>query len=358
MIPVLKIQKTKKGEAMMFKKFTLMVIFSLLFVFSANAVYAESKEVNVYTHRHYDTDKKLFEMFTERTGIEVNVVKAEADQLIKRLELEGKNSPADVLITVDAGRLFKAKSKGLLQPITSVILNNSIPSHLRDPEGYWYGLTIRARVIVYHKDRVKPGELSTYEALTDKKWKGRILVRSSHNIYNQSLLASIIAAKGLTYAEDWAKKVVANMARKPKGNDRDQVKAIAAGIGDIALVNTYYIGKMLNSKNPQEREAAEQVGIFFPNQNDRGAHINVSGAGVTVSSKNRKNAIKLLEFLMGDDAQRLFAEANYEYPVKPGVERSEIIKSWGNFKADSINMSLLGKLNREAVEVFDRVGWR
>jgi iron(III) transport system substrate-binding protein len=342
----------------MFKSFTPMMIFSLLFVFSANAVHAGLGEVNVYSHRHYDTDKKLFQMFTERTGIKVNVVKAEADQLIKRLELEGRNSPADLLITVDAGRLFKAKSKGLLQPISSEILNKNIPSHLRDPEGYWYGLTTRARVIVYHKERVKLSELSTYEALTDKKWKGRILVRSSHNIYNQSLLASIIAAKGPTFAEEWTKGVVANMAREPKGNDRDQVKAIAAGIGDIALVNTYYIGQMLDSNNPQEREAAEQVGIFFPNQDGRGAHINISGAGVTLSSKNLENAIKLLEFLSGDDAQRLFAQANYEYPVKPGVDRSEQVKSWGDFKADSINMSLLGQLNREAVEIFDRAGWR
>ncbi|NIR50726.1 Fe(3+) ABC transporter substrate-binding protein [candidate division KSB1 bacterium] len=315
-------------------------------------------EVNVYSHRHYEIDKKIFERFTEKTEIKVNVVKANADQLIKRLEIEGQNSPADVLITVDAGRLFRAKQKGLLQPIESKILNENIPAHLRDPEGYWHGLSMRARVIAYSKDRVDPRELSTYEDLTDKKWQGRILVRSSQNIYNQSLLASMIASKGPEKAKDWAQGIVANLARKPKGNDRDQIKAIAAGIGDVAIVNTYYIGKMLNSENPAERRVAKMVDLFFPNQNGRGTHINVSGAGVTAHAAHKKHAVKFLEYLVSEEAQKLFAEANYEYPVGQDVERGSLVRSWGDFKADDINLSLLGQHNRQAVEIFDEVGWR
>ncbi len=319
---------------------------------------ANNQDVNVYSHRHYETDQKLFEKFTERTGIEVNVVKASADELIKRLEIEGENSPADVLITVDAGRLHRAKSKGLLQPVQSEMLSENVPAHLRDPEGHWFGLTRRARVIVYSKERVRPDELSTYEALTDETWRGKVLVRSSQNIYNQSLLASLIAHEGRDAARAWAAGIVENMARKPKGNDRDQVKAIAAGIGDLALMNTYYIGLMLNSSNAEERKVAKQVAIFFPDQDGRGTHVNVSGAGVTASSKNKANAIKFLEFLTGEEAQGKFAAANYEYPVNPQVEWSPLLNSWGTFKADTLNLYLLGKYNSEAVKFFDEVGWR
>lgn len=315
-------------------------------------------EVNVYTHRHYPTDQALYEKFTADTGISVNIIKAKADELIKKLEIEGADSRADLLITVDAGRLVRAKQKNLLQPVTSPVLEANIPAHLRDPEGYWCGLTVRARVIVYAKDRVRPADLSTYEALTDQRWQGKVLIRSSKNIYNQSLLASFIHHSGAGPAEKWATDMVATMARTPKGNDRDQIKAVVAGVGDVAVVNTYYVGLLLNSDNPKEREIAEQVGVFFPNQDDRGTHINISGAGVTAAAPNKDNAIKLLEFLSSEASQKSFAMSNYEYPLKATTEKSPLLTAWGDFKADALNLSALGELNAEAVKTFDRAGWR
>lgn len=314
--------------------------------------------VNVYSHRHYDTDQQLFQRFTEETGIRVNVVTASADELITRLENEGENSPADVLITVDAGRLHRAKSKGLLQPVRSELLETAVPSSLRDPEGYWYGLTMRARVFVYDTSRVSPGELSTYEALADPRWKGRVLARSSGNVYNQSLLASLVASLGEEAAEEWATGVAANLARPPSGGDTDQIKAVAAGVGDVAISNTYYFGRLLGSSDPEDRRLAERLAVHFPNQDDRGTHVNVSGAGVTTSSKNLENAIRLLEFLTSEEAQKVFAEANYEYPVNPRVEPAAILKAWGEFRRDTLNLARLGELNAAAVEVFDRAGWR
>jgi iron(III) transport system substrate-binding protein len=315
-------------------------------------------EVNVYTHRHYDTDKLLFEEFTKQTGIKVNVVSASADELIKKLELEGERSPADLLITVDAGRLYRAKTTDLLQAVESEILSKNIPSGFRDSEGFWYSLTYRARVIVYAKDRVKPEQLSTYEDLTTSKWKKKILVRASENLYNQSLLAGIIATQGKDKAKEWSAGIVKNMAREPKGNDTDQIKAIASNIGDIAIVNTYYVGKLKESSNEEELKAAEAIGVFFPNQNDRGTHINISGAGVTKYAPNKGNAIKLLEFLSDTYAQEIFAKGNYEYPVKPDVEVSDLLKSWGTFKTDNVDFSKLGEFNRDAVLIFDQTGWK
>lgn len=321
--------------------------------------FAAANEVNVYTHRHYDTDKKLFKMFEEQTGIKVNVVKAKAAELIKRLESEGKYTKADVLITVDAGRLYAAKAKGLFQSVESKYLNDNIPATYKDSDNQWFGLTKRARVIVYSKDRVKASDLSTYDDLTNPKWKGKILVRSSNNVYNQSLLASVIAHKGVDGAQKWAEGVVANMARTPKGNDRAQVLAVAAGVGDIAIVNTYYIGKMIFNKDKAQREAVKKVKVFFPNQDTYGTHVNVSGAGVTKHAKNKENAVKFIEFLASAKAQKLFAEANYEYPILKGVDASGTVKEWGNFKSDTaIDIELLGKLNAQAIKVFDKAGWR
>jgi iron(III) transport system substrate-binding protein len=336
---------------------SLFMAFIGLILFSCGS--GEKEEiVNVYTHRHYEADQKLFDMFTEATGIKVNVVSASADELIQKLELEGANSPADVLITVDAGRLHRAESKGLFQSVNSGILNANIPSKFRDPEGYWFGLTFRARILAYSKERVNPEELSTYEALTEEPWKGRILTRSSENIYNQSLLASIIANKGSEVAEQWAAGLLANMAREPKGSDRDQVKAVAAGEGDVAIVNTYYIGIMLNDANEEERKAADKIAIFFPNQEDRGTHINISGAGVAKFAPNKENAVKLLEFLSNKESQEFLANINFEYPVNPNAEFSDLLKQWGTFKADDLNLSLLGDNNSEAVVIFDKVGWK
>lgn len=314
--------------------------------------------VNLYTDRHYETDDQLFSKFTDETGIKVNVVKGKSDELIERLAREGKDTEADLLVTADAGRLHRAKTTDLLQPVTSETILKNVPENLRDTDNNWFGLTVRARVLVYAKDRVNPAELSTYEDLTSDKWQGKVLVRSSTNLYNQSLLASFIAIEGEEKATEWAKGLVANMAREPKGNDRDQAKAVVAGEGEIAIMNTYYVGLMKNSSDPEEVKVADQIGIFFPNQDTNGTHINVSGIGVTKEAKNKENAIKFIEFLTSEAAQKQFAESNYEYPVNPNVEASELLKSWGEFKTQNINLSLLGENNSKAVEIFNQIGWK
>lgn len=313
--------------------------------------------VNVYTHRHYAVDQEIFAQFTEETGIKVNVINASADELIQRMETEGENSPADLLITVDAGRLNRAHDKGLLQAFDSSFLTSVVPAQYRQPEGYWYGMTTRARIIAYAKDRVNPEEISDYADLADPKWKGRVLVRSSDNVYNQSLLASIVAAEGEEQATAWATGVVANLARAPKGSDRDQVKAIASGEGDLTIVNTYYIGQLLNSDNEEERKAGVAVGIVFPNQGNRGTHVNVSGFGVAKHAKNKENAVKLAEFLLSEAVQQKLAMANYEYPLNPNVQVAELLEEWGPFKRDGINLSLLGEYNEQAIKAFDIAGW-
>lgn len=318
----------------------------------------EVQEVTIYTHRHYPADQELFATFEKETGIKVNVVNASADELMQKMTAEGAQSPADVLITVDAGRLVRATAKGLLQQAASETLNRIVPAHLRDGQGHWFALTKRARVMVYAKDRIQPDQLSTYEDLTTNKWKNKILVRSSNNIYNQSLLASIIANSGDEAAKEWATAMVSNMARAPKGNDRDQVKAIVGGEGDVAIVNTYYIGKLLNSSDPEEVKAGEAVGVFFPNQNDRGTHINISGAGVAKYAPNKENAVKFIEYLVGKEAQNVFAKANYEYPVNTEVAPSKLLQSWGTFKEDTLSLSQLGNNNKKAVILFDEAGWK
>lgn len=341
------------------RTFGLLLVWAVLALIACGESGQQREEVvNVYTHRHYDADQQLFDRFTAETGIRVNVVSASADELIQKLELEGEASPADVLITVDAGRLVRAEEKGLLQPVQSESLNQRIPAHLRSPEGYWFGLTYRARILAYHKERVDPATLSTYEVLTEPEWKGRLLTRSSENIYNQSLLASMIATNGADAARSWAEGVLDNMARPPKGSDRDQVMAVAAGEGDVAIVNTYYIGIMLNDPSKAMREAAQQVGLFFPNQNDRGTHINVSGAGVTRHAPNRDNALRLIEFLTEPEAQKLLAEVNFEYPVNAGVPWPALLMEWGKFRADALHLSELGINNRAAVVLFDKIGWK
>lgn len=318
----------------------------------------KKQEVNVYTHRHYKADQELFARFEKETGIKVNVVNAKADELIQKMVIEAEQSPADVLITVDAGRLVRAKNKGLLQSANSTFLTKTIPNHLKDADNNWFALTKRARVIVYNPLKIKEQELSTYQALTQEKWKNKILIRSSGNIYNQSLLASIIANKGEEEASKWASGIVANMARSPKGNDRDQIKAVVAGEGDLAIVNTYYIGKLLNSKNPDEVKVANAIKIFFPNQNTNGTHINVSGAGVAKYAPNKDNAIKFIEFLVSKESQEVFANSNYEYPINKEVPISDLLKSWGTFKEDTLSLTKLGENNKKAVMVFDIAKWK
>lgn len=317
-----------------------------------------NKVVNIYTDRHYDTDEKLYETFKNETGITVNVIKGKSDELIERLEREGEDTEADILITADAGKIHRAKEKGLLKAVQNNQIFKNVPGNLRDKDNTWFGLTVRARVIVYAKDRVKPESIGSYDAITGSMFKGKVLVRSSSNIYNQSLLASFIEIYGEEKAKKWAEAIVSNMARSPEGNDRDQAKAIVAGIGDVAIMNTYYVGNMLNSSDPEEVKVAKSIGIVFPDKNGSGTHINVSGAGVTKNSKSEANAIKFIEFLTGIKAQKEFAEANYEYPVNPAVEASELLKSWGEFKSQNINLSKLGEYNKRAVEIFNEVGWK
>jgi iron(III) transport system substrate-binding protein len=315
-------------------------------------------EVNVYSHRHYEADIELFNEFEKQTGIKVNVVKADADQLTQRLKMEGQNSPADILMTVDAGRLYRAKEEGLLQAVSSETLTQTIPSYLRDKDNFWFAFTQRARVVVYDKTKVKPTDLTSYEDLTSPKWKGKILVRPSENIYNQSLLASFIAHSGTAEAKKWAAGIVKNMAREPKGKDKDQVFAVANGEGTLAIVNTYYVGQMMTSKDSAERQAVAKVGVFFPTQKNFGTHVNISGAGVCKYSPNKENAIKLLEFLVSEKAQQVYAQANQEYPVRAGVAYSTELTSLGSFKTDTLDLSLLGKFNADAVKIFDEVKWK
>lgn len=317
----------------------------------------EDQVVNLYTSRHYDADQALLDKFTEETGITVNVVKDDGSTLITRLETEGEDTEADLFITSDAGNLEIAKSKDLLQQVDSDKLNEAVPSNLRDDESFWFGLTVRARVLVYSLDRVNPDELSTYEDLVSEKWNEKILVRSASNMYNQSLLASLVAINGYDSAKEWAEGVKDNMARTPEGNDRAQAISVAAGIGDVAIMNTYYIGKMINSDDAEQIDAVAKVGVFFPNQGQGGTHINVSGIALTKHAKNEANAIKLMEFLTQEEAQFTYASTNYEYPVNPNVEPSELLKSWGEFEAQDINLSLLGEYNKDAVTIFEEVNW-
>ena len=319
---------------------------------------AAADEVNIYSYRKEHLIRPQLEAFTKATGLSYNIVTGRADALAQRIRREGINSPADVLLTVDAGRLVRAKTMGILQSVRSAALEQAIPARYRDPEGYWFGLGLRARTLFYAVDRVDPASLSTYEGLTDPKWKGRILVRSSSNIYNQSLLASLLFHLGNVKAETWARGIVANLARKPQGGDRDQLRGLAAGVGDVAIANHYYYAQLKASKKARDRQVVDKVKPFWPNQGGRGVHVNVSGAGVAKYSKHRANAIKMIEFLASAEGQRLYADYSFEIPVRPGAEASPIVKSLGTFKADVVDLEILGRNNAEAVKTFDRAGWR
>ena len=340
-------------------KFILKTFFLSIFIIGCSTN-KKSNEINLYSQRHYTVDKKQYENFEKLTGIKVNVVKANADELIERLKNEGENSPADLFITVDAGKLFRAKDLGLLQKVTNPKITRNIDPSLIDKDGFWVPITYRARILVYSNDRVNKDELSTYQNLTNEKWKNRILVRSSSNAYNQALMSSIVANEGTEAAEQWASGLVENFSRDPKGSDRDQVKAIAAGQGDVAIVNSYYIGLLLSSSKQEELKAGKAVSVFFPNQgeNESGTHINVSGIGLTKYSPNKENALKLIEYLTSKEAQKLYINTSFEYPVNPNVEPAEIVKNWGEFRRDSLDLNLLGKFRKEAILVFDKSGWK
>ena len=316
--------------------------------------------VNIYSQRHYDVDQLQYDNFEKETGIKVNVLKANADELLQRMKNEGENSPADLFITVDVGKLWQAADMGLLQKYEDNSLTDGIKESFLDKNGYWVPVTYRSRVIVYSNERVQENDLSTYEDLANNKWKGRILVRSSSNSYNQALLSSLVANLGEEDTRSWANAVVSNFARDPKGNDRDQVKAIAAGQGDIAIVNSYYIGLLLSSENEEEINAGKAISVFFPNQaeGDRGSHINVSGIALAKNSPNKSNALKLIKYLTSDEAQKTYVNNTFEYSVKSNIEPNQIVKNWGSFKKDPLDLNMLGKERKNAVRIFDAAGWK
>ncbi len=316
-----------------------------------------TEEVNLYSERQPFLMAPLLEAFRADTGIEVNMVYIKKG-MQERLKSEGANSPADLVLTSDIGNLNNLMAAGLLQSSSSSILSSNIPAQYRHPEGYWYGLTTRARIIFAHKDRVKPGEITSYEDLAAPHMKGRVCTRSGKHVYNISLLASIIAALGEVEAEKWAAGVKANLGRKPQGNDRSQVKAVYQGECDVALGNTYYMGKMqTNTKEPEQKDWAASVNMIFPNQADRGTHVNISGAGITASAKNLDNAVKLVEFLSGEKAQLIYAQDNFEYPVKLGIPVPDLVASWGRFKADNVFLSNVAEQRTLASKIMDRVGF-
>jgi len=320
---------------------------------------AQDKVLNVYSSRHYQTDEALYANFTRLTGIKINRIEASEDALIQRLRNEGAKSPADVLITVDAGRLWRADQLGLFQPVRSAALEERIPASFRDPSGHWFGFSMRARVIAYDRTRVKAGEIATYEALADPRWKGRICSRSGSHIYNLSLMGAMIDHLGEAKAEQWAKAVRANLAREPKGGDTDQIKGVAAGECELALVNTYYWARIQRSDKAEDKVIAERVGIILPNQSTWGTHVNISGAGVLKHAPHRDAAVRFLEYLASDEAQRYFADGNNEWPTVATVQvNNPALAALGQFKYDPLNVAVLGRNQPAAQRVFDRVAWK
>lgn len=313
-------------------------------------------EVNIYSYRQPGLIKPLTDAFTAETGIKTNVLFAKKG-LGERIRAEGKNSPADVLLTVDIGRLDAAKSIGITQPVQSEVISANVPEQFRDPEGHWFGVTTRARIIYASKGRVTQDSI-TYEELADPKWKGKICTRSGQHVYSIGLFASVLAHEGAEKTEQWLEGLKNNLARKPTGNDRAQVKSIFAGECDIALGNTYYMGKMeTNTKDPEQKEWAASVKLLFPNAEGRGTHVNLSGMVMTKHAPNAKNAKMLMEFLSSDKAQQIYGAANFEYPVKPGVEADKRTKSWGTLKPDALPLADIAKNRKAASELVDKVGF-
>ena len=315
--------------------------------------------VNIYSSRHYQTDEALYSGFTKKTGIKVNRIEAGDDALVERIRNEGARSPADVMITVDAGRLWRAEQLGLFQPVNSALLESRIPQSFREPGGQWFGFSMRARVIAYNKTKVQAGEIPTYEALADPKWKGRVCMRSSTNVYNLSLMGALIDHLGPEKAEAWARAVRANLAQEPKGGDTDQLKAVASGQCDVTVSNQYYYARLARSQKPDERKIADALGIVFPNQQSWGTHVNISGAGVLKHAPHRDAAVRFLEYLASDEAQRYFADGNNEWPVVGSVKLDNpVLNAMGEFKRDGLNVAVLGRNQPSSQKIYDRVAWK
>lgn len=318
---------------------------------------ASAQQVNIYSFRHDFLVEPLLNRFEDTTGIMVNIVSGNADVMIKRLAAEGAQSMTDLLLTVDAGRLERAKALGLLQPVSSAKIEQALPSRYRDKDKMWFGLSVRARPILYNRQHVKPWAVKDYTDLSDRRWRGRLCLRDSKNIYNQSLVAGYLAHKGAAQTRLWVRGMVANLAQRPQGNDIDQIKYVAAAVCHFSVVNTYYLARLLKSENPQEQAAARQVGVIWPDQEGDGTHINVSAVALARYAPNREAAIRFIEFLLTEDAQRLYSEQILEYPVVSGVPVAEIVKSLGPFREDTLSLNALGIYNAQARQIMKDEGW-
>ena len=326
---------------------------------AAQASFAQENVLNLYSSRHYQTDEALYANFTKQTGLRVNRIEAGDDPLIERLKNEGAGSPGDVLVTVDAGRLWRAEQLGLLQPIKSKVLDARLPDHMRAANDQWFGFSARARVIVYNKASVNPADVQNYEDLANPKLKGKVCTRSGSHVYNLSLMSALIEHWGEKRAEDWAKGVVSNFARSPKGGDTDQILAVASGECQVAISNSYYYVRLLKSEKPEDKKVMQQVGLIWPNQKSFGTHMNISGGAVLKSAPHREAAVRYLEYLASDAAQNYFANGNNEWPVAKGVKlNNKELESLGTFKTDTLNIAVLGKNQRVAQKIFDRVGYK
>lgn len=338
--------------------------FLFIFISISSVLFAACEQEDglvIYTERHYDTDQILFDQFMEDTGIALNIVRASADELISKLQNEGENTPADLIIFADAGRLYRAKNLDLLQAVEDDVLKQQVDEGLYDPAYFWYGLTMRARVVMYAKNRVDEKDLSTYEALGSEMWRDKVAVRTSSNLYNISWIASMLMLDGEAKTETFLNDFVSNFHRSPAGNDRDQAKLVASNVGaDLAIMNTYYMGLLINSLDSYEREVGTSLGVFFPNQgeNESGTHINLSAAGIVKASDRVQDAISLIRFLTNDASQTHFTNVNYEYPVNPNTTWSDLLLEWGTFKRQTLNLTDLGDYHERAYELMIGAGWQ
>lgn len=337
------------------------LVLLLPLIFSTNFAQGKdtSKQLNVYTSRHYDADVLMAQNFEKKTGIQVNLIQIkEASQLIARVQEEKDKTQADLVITTDVGNLWRAAESGVFQPFQSKIIETTVPAAYRDATNLWTGFAVRVRLLAFNKQKLKAEQLSKMEDLAKPSLKGRVLVRSSNHVYNQSLAATLLAAGGREALLNWAKGVTGNLARKPQGGDTDQLKAIAAGEGDVAIVNSYYVARLLDSENPKDRQVMENISIVFPDQDGRGAHANVSGGGITKHSKNKANAMRYLEYLVSQEGQKEFSAASKEYPVVDSVPVPAALQKYGRPKFDLKGLSQIGKHTPDALQVLDEVGWR
>lgn len=336
----------------------LLLAASTATLFAPRVLRAQERTLNLYSSRHYDTDRELYDGFTRQAGVRVRLVEANSDQLMERIRAEGANSPADVLILVDAGRLARAQELGLLQPARSAVLDSRIPAHLRDPEGHWFGFSMRARVVMFDRALGLPPGLARYEDLARPEYRGMVSTRSSGNIYSIGWTASMLAANGAEATEAWARGVAANLSRPPQGGDTDQIRAVAAGQGRLAISNTYYLGNLARSARAEDRAIGERMAVLFPNQADRGTHVNISGAGVLRTAPNREAAVAFLEYLSGPAAQAIFADGNSEYPVVADAQPNAFLRGLGAFRQDPLNAARMAALSPEALRIMQRAGWR